>query len=160
MHAMANLENLRLENEDLKSTVEILTKDKQEKEKEVHQLRQDLNKETSKSEKLQKRLNKLERECAQEQVISKQLNQNQIDLKCDLEIKTKVRIFFAKKIVLVFTTSFFIEEIEELREQMRDLMLHIGGEEKLKELNIPDELQTSAIVVGAPSHKVRRKKRK
>jgi hypothetical protein len=43
---------------------------------------------------------------------------------------------------------------------MRDLMLHIGGEEKLKKLNIPDELQTSAIVVGAPSHKGRRKKRK
>jgi hypothetical protein len=41
---------------------------------------------------------------------------------------------------------------------MRDLMFHLSGEQKLQQLEIADELQTSKIVVGEPSTKGRRRK--
>jgi hypothetical protein len=104
---MESLKDLQLQNEEVKSAVEILTKEKQEKE--IHQLHQDLNKERSRNQKLQKRLNKLECDCAQEKLIHEQLRQNQIDLKHDLEMKTTVRkCFSAKRCNFGFYNFFFL----------------------------------------------------
>ncbi|CAF3210962.1 unnamed protein product [Rotaria sp. Silwood2] len=90
---MDNLKDFQLQNEKFKSTVEILNKQKQEKEEEeeINQLRVDFNKEISRNKKLEKRLNAIERDYAQEKHFKEQLSQNQVNLKHDLEVKNAVR---------------------------------------------------------------------
>ncbi|CAF4726006.1 unnamed protein product, partial [Rotaria sp. Silwood2] len=125
---MDNLKDFQLQNEKFKSTVEMLNKQKQEKEEEeeINQLRVDFNKEISRNKKLEKRLNAIERDYAQEKHFKEQLSQNQVNLKHDLEVKNA--------------------EIQELKNQITDLMIHLDGGQKLKQLEMGDELMTSQIV--------------
>jgi hypothetical protein len=48
---------------------------------------------------------------------------------------------------------FSLQEIDELKDQLRDLMFFIDGQQKLKEMTdlSTDELETSQVIVNSPT---------
>lgn len=111
----------------LQTTVDALTKEKQQVEK-----------------RSQTRISKLQTDFDEERLMNEQLRQNQTYFQSEMQkMKNDFDAAIKEK----------NKEVEEMKEQIRDLMFYIDGQQKLKEMVdvSVEELENSQVTVNSPS---------
>jgi len=90
------------------------------------------------------KVTKLQHDFDEERLMNEQLRQNQNYFQLEMQ-KLKDEFDNAMK-----TKN---QEIDELKDQLRDLMFYIDGQQKLKEMTdlSVDELETSSVTVNSPT---------
>ncbi|CAF5210021.1 unnamed protein product, partial [Rotaria magnacalcarata] len=111
----------------LQTTLDIIAKDKQQQDK-----------------RSSTKITKLQHDFDEERLMNQQLRQNQNYFQTEMQ-KLKEEFDTAMK-----TKN---QEIDELKDQLRDLMFFIDGQQKLKEIKdlSVDELETSEVTINSPT---------
>ncbi|CAF0797576.1 unnamed protein product [Rotaria sordida] len=111
----------------LQTTLDLITKEKQQQEK-----------------RSSTKITKLQHDFDEERLMNEQLRQNQNYFQVEMQ-KLKEEFDTAMKNK--------DQEIDELKDQLRDLMFYIDGQQKLKEIKdlSVDELETSQVTVNSPT---------